>query len=71
MQKQSGKLNLRILLDRYSSEIFVNGGEQVLTMTYYSPGEADRITFEACGKACMDVTAFTLRTGQKGLLQTD
>ena len=64
-------LNLRILFDRYSSEIFVNEGEQVLTMTYYSPGEADQITFEARGKARMDVIAFTLRTGQKGLLQTD
>ena len=71
VQKQSGMLNLRILLDRYSSEIFVNGGEQVLTMTYYSPGEADQITFEATGKARMDVTAFTLRTGQKGLHQID
>ena len=71
VQKQSGRLNLRILLDRYSSEIFVNEGEQVLTMTYYSPGEADRITFEARGKAHIDVTAFTLRTGQKEILRRD
>ena len=43
-------LSLRILLDRFSYEIFVNGGAQVLSGTMYEmPAEADRIAFRSDG----------------------
>ncbi len=55
-----GRLDLRILLDRYSAEIFINGGEQVMSMTYFTPLEADGISFTAEGTATLNVTAYKL-----------
>ena len=73
MQKRScfvkareGRIDLRILLDRYSAEIFVNGGEQAISLTYYLPQETDGISFEAEGRALLDVEAYPLeRKGTK------
>ncbi len=55
---QNGEIKLRILLDRFSVEIFVNDGEQTLTSTLYTPQEADSISFEAVGSAMMDVEKY-------------
>jgi len=55
---EGGKLSLRILLDRWSAEIFINGGEQVMSLTFYTPLEADGISFSAEGSVLMDVTAY-------------
>lgn len=55
-----GSISLRILLDRWSAEIFVNNGREVLSVTYYTPLEADRISFSAYGSAIMDVKAYTI-----------
>ncbi len=57
---ENGKLKLRIVLDRYSAEVFVNDGEQVLTMTYYTELCADQITFEALGSAKMKLVKYEL-----------
>lgn len=57
---RGGELQLRILLDRWSAEIFVNGGEQTMSLTYYTPSEADGIAFSAKGCLTMDVTAYTI-----------
>ena len=51
--KQS--LKLRVILDKYSAEIFVNDGSQVLSMTYYTPVEADEISFECDKRAVIDI----------------
>ena len=51
----------RLILDRYSAEIFVNDGEHVLTATLYTDLEADGISFFADGKVEMDVTRYELR----------
>lgn len=58
-----GYLKLRIILDRYSVEIFVNDGEQVLTATMYTEQEADGIIFVADGKVCIDVVKYDLILG--------
>ena len=55
-----GELKLRIILDRYSAEIFVNDGEQVITATIYTDLEADGISFYAEGLVKMDVTKYDL-----------
>ncbi len=55
-----GKISLRILLDRWSAEVFINGGEQVMSLTYYTPLDADSISFSADGNAALDMTAYTL-----------
>ena len=56
-----GCLSLRIFIDKWSAEVFVNGGEQVMTLTYYTPQEADGISFGATGSLMMDVTAYQLK----------
>ncbi len=48
-----GEVNLRLLLDRYSLELFVNGGEQTASMTVYTPSDADGIVFSAEGGAAV------------------
>jgi len=55
-----GSLSLRILIDRWSAEVFVNGGEQVMSLTYYTPADAEGITFSADGIVAMDVTAYQI-----------
>ncbi len=48
-------LKLRILLDKYSAEIFVNDGTQVLSTTLYTTLEAEQIIFECDGSAKISV----------------
>ncbi len=55
-----GELKLRIILDRFSAEVFVNDGEQVLSMTFYTPLTADGISFEAQGHAIIDVEKYEI-----------
>lgn len=57
---KNGEITLRIILDRYSMEIFVNGGEQAATFVLFAPEEADGISFEAEGTAEADIECFTL-----------
>ncbi len=61
VRQRRGNLNLRILIDRWSAEVFVNGGEQVMSLTYYTPAEADGITFTAEGRAILDVVAYRMK----------
>ncbi len=60
-QCRNGEIKLRLILDRYSAEIFVNDGEHVLTATIYTDIEADGISFFADGKVEMDVTRYELK----------
>jgi len=53
-------LKLRILMDKYSIEIFVNDGEKVMTSLIYTPAEADKIVFESRGKAYLDVVKYDI-----------
>ncbi|MBR0374192.1 MAG: glycoside hydrolase family 32 protein [Mogibacterium sp.] len=57
------ELRLRILLDRWSAEVFVNGGEQVLSMTHFTDLSADGITFRADGSANLTVTQYRIDCG--------
>ena len=50
-----GKLSLCVLIDRYSIEIFINNGKQVLTSRIYTPLDANEIKFQADGKVDIDV----------------
>ena len=56
----NGELRLRIILDRFSVEVFVGDGEQVLTATMYTKQEADGISFFADGTANIDVVKYEL-----------
>lgn len=55
-----GELKLRIILDRFSVEVFVNDGEQVMSAAMYTRQEADGISFFADGTANIDVVKYEL-----------
>lgn len=58
---QKGEIRLRIVMDRFSIEIFVNDGEQAITSTIYTPQEAQSISFEAEGMTILDVEKYDLQ----------
>ncbi len=60
VQNRGGAIKLRIILDRFSAEVFVNDGEQAMSMTFYTPQTADGISFEAQGAALIDVEKYDL-----------
>ena len=59
-QAEGGVLQVRMILDRYSVEVFVDQGRTVMSLTFYTGPEAEEITFSAEGGAWMDVKAFRL-----------
>ena len=52
-------LKLRILLDKYSVEVFANDGEKVMSSLFYTPMEADGIVFDCEGEARISVTKYS------------
>ena len=60
IRDRGGKLSLRVLIDRWSAEVFVNGGEQVMSATYYTHPEAEGISFTARGAAAIDIAKYTI-----------
>lgn len=59
-QRPVRELKLRVILDRFSVEVFVNDGEQVMTATMYTDQSADGISFFADGTVNMDVVKYDL-----------
>ncbi len=57
---RGGELKLRVILDRFSAEVFVNDGEQVMSVVLYTEQGADGISFIADGTVSMDVTKYDL-----------
>lgn len=57
-ESMNEELRLRILVDRYSVEIFVNDGERVMTSLIYTPVNASKISFASNGRAYIDVTKY-------------
>ena len=60
VNSENGRITMRIILDNFSVEIFVNNGEQVLSATLYTDLSADGILFYADGKAVIDVVKYDL-----------
>jgi len=56
-----GVLKLRIILDRFSAEVFVNDGEKVMTITLFTDTRAKHITFNVDGEAEFNVTKYRLQ----------
>ncbi|MBD5098645.1 MAG: glycoside hydrolase family 32 protein [Clostridiales bacterium] len=56
----NGEIKLRVILDRFSVEVFVNDGEAAASAVIYTPQEADAITFEAEGQVLIDVEKYDL-----------
>ena len=61
MRYRGRKIRLRLMIDRFSVEIFVNDVEQVTSNTIYTRQSADGISFEAVGGAAViDVEKYTI-----------
>ncbi len=54
------ELKLRLIMDRYSLELFVNDGEQAASFVLYTPVTADSISFSCDGTAVIDVEKYEL-----------
>lgn len=61
VHNKDGNIKLRIILDKFSVEVFVNNGEYALTATMYTELAADRISFFADGEVTMDVVKYELK----------
>ena len=57
---RQGELKLRLIMDRYSLELFVNDGEQAASFVLYTPETADAISFETDGAVLMDLEKYEL-----------
>ncbi len=57
----AGELKLRILLDRYSVELFVGDGERTLSAALFTPQSADAIRFACDGETELEVEKFGLK----------
>ena len=56
---------LRLILDRYSVEIFADDGAEVMTSTIFTPLEADGISFVCDGRAELSVVKHGIRVDQE------
>lgn len=56
----NGEVKLRLIMDRYSLEVFVNDGEQAASTVIYTPLEAKSISFSCDGTVLMDVEKYDL-----------
>ena len=59
---EHGRIKLRLILDRFSAEVFVNDGEKVLSATLYTDLNADGISFFADGAVRFSVRKYALKT---------
>ncbi len=57
---QNGVLKLRILMDRFSIEVFANDGEQAATVAIFTRQEAQAISFDAEGSVLLDVEKYDI-----------
>ena len=65
VRERDGAIRLRVLLDRYSLELFVNDGEQAASFTVYTKASADGIIFNTVGSARIDVEKYELEFGDE------
>ena len=57
---RNGEVKLRLILDKFSVEVFVNDGEQTMTATFMTDLAAQGISFCADGQVEMDITKYDL-----------
>ncbi len=53
-------ISIRLIVDRFSAEAFIDDGIQVMTITLYTEQEAGGISFSCRGKAMLDVEKYSL-----------
>lgn len=60
VRSENGQIKLRIILDNFSMEVFVNDGEHVMASTVHTDLSADGISFVADGAVTMDIVKYDL-----------
>lgn len=60
VRNEEGRIKLRVILDRFSVEVFVNDGEYAMSATMYTDLSADGISFFADGNVTMDIVKYEL-----------
>lgn len=63
IDSNSGKLDLRVILDKYAMEVFVNGGRQAAAMKIDTDIEATAIEFESGEELSMNITKHDFKEG--------
>lgn len=58
VDSMDGRIAFRVLLDRYSVEIFVNDGSRVMSSLIFTKQEADQIYFHAWGYALCNIRKY-------------
>lgn len=61
IDKPLSTLKLRLILDKYSAELFINDGYQTFSTTFYTPLEADEIVFRCDGKSILNIEKFDIQ----------
>ena len=61
----NGEMKMRVILDRYSMELFINDGEQAASFVLYSPQAATAISFASEGAVLVDVEKYDLEIREK------
>ena len=59
-EPENGVLDLKILIDRYSVEVFAGDGKSAASFVLYAPQEADGISFEQTGGVTADIDFYRL-----------
>ena len=63
--RNNGHITFRMILDRFSVEIFINHGEQTVTATMPTDLSADGFRFYADGDVLMDIEKYDLDLGHR------
>ena len=61
VRSRNGQLDIRLILDRLSAELFINDGEQVMSAVIYTDRRAEDITFFVKGTAVMDIAKYRIK----------
>ena len=60
VENAADDLKIRVILDRYSCEIFIDGGRKVMSSALYTDQNAKKISFRADGDVVMDVVKYEI-----------
>lgn len=60
VRDRNGRIRFRVIMDRFSVELFINDGEQVMSACIYTPPEADGISFEMDGAGRISVEKYEI-----------
>ena len=60
VKSSDGSIQIRLILDRFSAEAFINDGQKVLSIVLYTAQEAEGIAFSCRRRARLDIEKYDL-----------